>query len=211
MRRGTANPAYPRNTNQTGVHMYKMKTIAAIILGGAALTAAAAPESFTIDNGHTFPSLEVMHFGTSIYRGKFNKTSGKVTLDRAGKSGSVEISIDAASIDMGNARLDEHIKSKDFLDVAQFPTATFKSSSFKFNGDKLSEIPGELTLHGVTKPVTLTMNLFNCYTNPMMKKEVCGGDASVTIKRSEYGVKYGTPGPVGDDVKLQIQVEAVHD
>ncbi len=191
--------------------MYKMKTIAAIVIGGAALTAAAALESFTIDNGHTFPSLEVMHFGTSIYRGKFTKTTGMVTLDRAGKNGSVDITIDAASIDMGNTRLDTHIKSKDFLDVEQFPTATFKASSMKFSGDKVSEIPGELTLHGVTKPVTLTMNMFNCYTNPTMKKEVCGGDASAVIKRSEFGVKYGTPGPVGDDIKLQIQVEAVHD
>ena len=81
----------------------------------------------------------------------------------------------------------------------------------KFDGDKVVEVPGELTLHGVTRPLTLTVNLFNCYTNPMMKREVCGGDASVTIKRTDFGVKYGTPGPVGDDVKLQIQVEAIHD
>lgn len=191
--------------------MYKMKTIAAIVIGGAALTAAAALESFTIDNGHTFPSLEVMHFGTSIYRGKFTRSSGKVTLDRAARTGTVDIQIDPASIDMGFSKLDDHIKTKDFLDVAQFPTVTFKASSMKFSGDKVAEIPGELTLHGVTRPVTLTMKLFNCYTNPMMKREVCGGDASTTIVRSEFGIKYGAPAPVSDEVRLQIQVEAVHD
>lgn len=191
--------------------MFKMKTLAAIILGGVAFAATAAPESFTVDPNHTSPSLEVMHFGTSIYRGKFTKTTGKITLDTAAKTGTVDITIDAASIDMGYGKLNDHIKSKDFLDVAQFPTATFKASSMKFTGDKVAEVPGELTLHGVTKPVTLTMNLFNCYTNKMMKKDVCGGDASATIKRSDFGVSYGAPAPIGDDVKLQIEVEAFKD
>jgi polyisoprenoid-binding protein YceI len=191
--------------------MNRLKTLAAIMLGGATLAATAAPESFSIDPRHTFPSLEVTHFGTSIYRGKFTKSSGKITLDRAAKAGTVDVTIDTGSIDMGFDKLDEHMKTADFLDVAKFPTATFKASSMKFNGDKVVEVPGELTLHGVTKPVTLTMNLFNCYTNPMMKKEVCGGDASVTIKRSEFGIVKYAPMPVSDDVKLQIQVEAIKD
>ena len=194
-----------------GDHKMKIASLLFILLCGMSVTAAAAPESFTIDPDHTFPSLEVMHFGTSIYRGKFTKSSGKVTLDRAAKTGTVDIQIDPASIDMGHEKLNGHMKSKDFFDIAQFPTVTFKATSMKFDGDKVVEVPGELTLHGVTRPVTLTVNLFNCYTNPMMKREVCGGDASVTIKRTDFGVKYGTPGPVGDDVKLQIQVEAIHD
>ena len=186
-------------------------TLAAILVGACPLTAPAAPESFTIDSSHTFPSLEVMHFGTSIYRGKFTRTTGKVTLDRAARTGTVDIQIDPASIDMGHEKLNGHIRSKDFLDVAQFPTVTFTAASMKFNGDKVAEVPGELTLHGVTRPVTLTMTLFNCYTNPMLKREICGGDASATIKRTEFGIKYGAPAPVGDDIRLQIQVEAVHD
>jgi polyisoprenoid-binding protein YceI len=190
--------------------MNRLKTLAAVMLGGAALTVAAAPETFNVDPNHTFPSLEVMHFGTSIYRGKFTKSSGKVVLDRAAKTGTVDITIDAASVDMGNSKLDDHIKTADFLDAAKFPTATFKASSMKFSGDKVVEVPGELTLHGVTKPVTLTMNLFNCYTNPMMKREVCGGDASLTFKRTDFGI--GKPaGPIGEDIKLQIQVEAIHE
>jgi polyisoprenoid-binding protein YceI len=186
----------------------KFKPLAAALLSAAAVTAFAASESYTIDPGHTFPSLEVMHFNTSIYRGKFTKTSGKVTLDKAAKTGTVDIAIDSASIDMGNQKLDEHLKSDAFFDVAKFPTATFKAGSIKFSGDAPAEVPGELTLHGVTKPVTLKFNSFNCYTNPMMKKDVCGGDLGATIKRSDFGIKFGIPN-VGDDVRLQIQVEAV--
>jgi polyisoprenoid-binding protein YceI len=188
----------------------KLKPLAAALLSAAAVTAFAAPESFTIDPGHTFPSLEVMHFNTSIYRGKFTKSSGKVTLDKAAKTGSADIAIDPASIDMGLGKLDEHLKSKDFFDVAQFPAVTYKADKMKFTGDTPTEVEGNLTLHGVTKPVTLTFNRFNCYTNPMLKKEVCGGDLSATIKRSDFGIKYGVPN-VGDDVKLQIQVEAFKD
>jgi polyisoprenoid-binding protein YceI len=188
----------------------KLKPLAAAFLGAAALTAFAAPESYTIDPGHTFPSVEVVHFGTSIYRGKFTKSSGKVTLDKAAKTGSVDIAIDPASVDMGLQKLDDHIKSDSFLDVAKFPTATFKAATIKFSGDTPAEVPGELTLHGVTKPVTLTFNKFNCYANPMMKKDVCGGDLSATIKRSDFGIKFGIPN-VSDDVKLQIQVEAIKD
>lgn len=190
--------------------MNKLKPLAAALLAAAALSAFAAPESYTIDPGHTFPSLEVIHFGTSIYRGKFTKSSGKVTLDKAAKTGSVDIAIDPASVDMGLQKLDDHLKSDSFLDVAKFPTATFKATSIKFNGDVPAEIPGELTLHGVTKPVTLTFNKFNCYANPMMKKDVCGGDLSATIKRSDFGIKFGIPN-VSDEVKLQIQVEAIKD
>ena len=193
------------------IYVNKLKPLAAALLGAAAITAFAAPESFTVDPNHTFPSLEVMHFNTSFYRGKFTRTTGKVTLDKAAKTGTVDIAIDPASIDMGNQKLDDHLKSDSFFDVAKFPTATYKAGSVKFNGDAPAEVPGELTLHGVTKPVTLTFNHFNCYTNAMLKREVCGGDLSATIKRSEFGIKYGAPFPVADDVKLQIEVEAFKD
>jgi polyisoprenoid-binding protein YceI len=187
-----------------------LKPLAAALLGAAALSAFAAPESYTIDPNHTFPSVEVIHFGTSVFRGKFTKNSGKVTLDKAAKTGTVDIAIDPASIDMGVQKLDDHLKSDAFFDVAKFPTATFRAATIKFSGDVPAEVPGELTLHGVTKPVTLTFTKFNCYANPMMKKDVCGGDLSATIKRSDFGIKFGIPN-VSDDVKLQIQVEAIKD
>lgn len=178
---------------------------------GTNLTAVAAAEKFTIDPSHTFPSVAVLHFGTSIYRGKFTKSSGTITLDREKKTGTAEIQIDTASIQMGFPELDTHIKSKDFLDVSQFPVATFKAASMKFSGDRVVEIPGQLTLRGVTKPVTLTMSSFNCYDSPNFKRKVCGGEASATIKRTDFGVMYGAPFPVSDDVQLLIQVEAILD
>ena len=193
--------------------MNKLKPLAALLLGAATLGATAgafAADSYTIDPGHTFPSLEVMHFNTSIYRGKFTKNSGKVTLDRAAKTGSVEIQIDPASIDMGHEKLNGHLRSKDFFNVEQFPTITYKAGSIKFSGDTPALVDGELTLMGVTRPVSLTFNKFNCYTNPMSKREVCGGDLGASFKRSDFGMKYGIPN-VGDEIKLQIQVEAIKD
>lgn len=184
------------------------KTIAVLALSlGTALPAFAAPESYNIDSGHTFPSFEVSHLGFSIHRGRFNKTEGKVTLDLAAKSGSVEVTIDANSIDTGGDKLDKHLRAEDFFNVEKFPTLTFKGSKMKFDGDKPVAIEGDFTLLGVTKPVTLTINNFKCGAHPYNKKAMCGAEVTGTIKRSEFGMKYGVPG-VGDDVKLAIQVEA---
>jgi polyisoprenoid-binding protein YceI len=184
------------------------KTLAVLALSlGAALPAFAAPETYNLDAGHTFPSFEVSHLGFSIHRGRFNKTEGKVVLDTAAKSGSVEVTIDAGSIDTGGDKLDAHLKAEDFFNVAKFPALTFKGSKMKFDGDKPVAIEGDFTLLGVTKPLTLTINNFKCGNHPFNKKAMCGAEVSGTIKRSEFGMKYGVPG-VGDDVKLVIQVEA---
>jgi polyisoprenoid-binding protein YceI len=189
--------------------MKKIAASVALTVGAlaAALPAFAAPENYVIDAGHTFPSFEVNHLGFSTHRGRFNKTEGKITLDTAAKSGSVEITIDANSVDTGGEKLDKHLKAEDFFNVAKFPTLTFKGSKFTFDGDKPVAVEGDFTLLGVTKPVKLTISNFKCGAHPFNKKPLCGAEVTGTIKRSEFGMKYGVPA-VGDDIKLMIQVEA---
>jgi polyisoprenoid-binding protein YceI len=184
------------------------KSLVSVLLAAAVATPAfAAPENYTVDPGHTFPSFEVSHLGFSTHRGRFNKTEGKIVLDTAAKSGSIDITIDANSISTGGEKLETHLKAEDFFNVAKFPTLTFKSSKLKFDGDKLVGADGDFTLLGVTKPVSLTVTNFKCGPHPFNKKPVCGAEVSGTVKRSEFGMKYGLPA-VGDDIKLLIQVEA---
>ncbi len=175
-----------------------------------ALTSSAQMQTYTIDPQHTRPTYEVMHLGYSMQRGRFNKTSGKITLDTAAKKGSADVTIDAASIDSGVPKLDEHLKSEDFFNVAKNPQITFKSNNFTFDGDKVKSATGDLTMNGVTRPVTLTANLFQCAPHPMNKKPQCGGDFTTTVKRSDFGIKYGIPA-VGDEVTLRIPVESIKD
>ena len=179
-----------------------------------ALLVVAAPafaaDTYTIEPNHTYPSFEADHFGgLSVWRGKFTKTSGTITLDRAAKTGTVDITIDASTIDFGHKKMNEHAKGADMFDVAKFPTATYKASSMAFNGDTPAEVNGELTLHGVTKPVKLTINQFKCIQHPMFKREVCGADASASFNRSDFGIGYGTQMGFSPMVKLAIQVEAI--
>lgn len=186
------------------------KQIIAVLFAGIIAAPALAADNYTIEPGHTFPSFEINHLGFSTQRGRFNATKGKVTLDPANKAGSVEINIDASSISTGLAKLEEHLKGEDFFDAKKFPDITFKSNKMNFSGDKLSSVEGELTLHGVTKPVTLNVTSFNCGVHPMTKKNVCGADATTTIKRSEFDIKKYVPA-VGDEVKILIQAEMVKD
>ena len=148
--------------------------------------------------------------GMSTHRGHFEAKEGSVVLDRAAKSGSADITIDMGTLATSVPKLADHLRSEDFFDAAKFPTATFKGNDFKFEGDKLVAVNGDLTLRGVTKPVTLKVEAFNCGNHPMNKKAMCGADASATVKRSEFGVKYGIPA-VSDDVKLSIPIEAYKD
>lgn len=173
-------------------------------------TAFAAPATYNIDPNHTFPSFETDHMGgLSVWRGKFTKTSGKIVYDREAKSGTVEITVDASSIDTGVPKLDEHARSPDLFDVAKFPTATYKGKLAAFNGDVPTEVDGTLTLHGVSKPLTLKINQFKCIQHPMLKKEVCGADASGSFNRFDYGLTYGEKYGFQNFLKLQIQVEGV--
>ena len=170
----------------------------------------AAPVTYNVDPGHTYPSFEADHMGgMSILRGKFTKNSGTVVLDRDAKTGSVDITVDATSIDFGDPKLNEHVKSDLMLDVQKFPTAEYKGKLAKFKDGAPTEVEGDLTLHGVSKPVTLQINQFTCRVNPMLKREVCGADASATINRKDFGVDFGEKTGFKMDMKLQIEIEAI--
>lgn len=170
-------------------------------------TAEAAP--YLVEPTHTSVGFEVSHFGTSTIRARFDRKAGTVEFDRAAKTGRVEIDIDTASINSGVAPFDGHLKGKDFFNAAEHPTAKFVGDRFAFDGDKVSEVSGTLTMAGRTQPVTLKAKNFNCYTNPIFKREVCGGDFEAVIQRSQWGMLYGMPAIAPDDVRLVIQVEAI--
>jgi len=173
------------------------------------LTAAAQANTYLIDPTHTFVNYEVSHFGTSTNRGRFDKKEGTVVFDRAAKTGKVEVMLDLTAVSTGVAAMDKYLQSADFFDTARFPTARFVGDKFVFDGDKVTEVMGNLTLRDKTLPVTLKAANFNCYMNPMFKREVCGGDFETTIKRSQWGVNYGLQFGIPDDVRLEIQIEAI--
>ena len=181
------------------------------VMAALGFTAAAHAESATyaVDPSHTFASWEIAHFATSTNRGRFNKTSGTVTLDKAAKTGSLDVTVDTTSLDTGTAAFTKHISSDEMLNVTAFPTAHLVATKFVFNGDKIAEIDGNLTLMGKTNPIVLKAQNFNCYMSPMVKREVCGGDFDATLVRSQYGVTYGLNYGFPDAMHLVIQVEAV--
>ena len=186
--------------------MFKTLLISSMLVAAGA--AAAEPATFAIDPAHSVVTFETLHLGTSTHRGRFQVKEGSILLDRAAKTGKAEITIDTASISTGVAPLDTHLKSKDFLNVAEHPNAKFVGDKFSFDGDKLTSVAGTLTLLGKTQPLTLTATNFNCYTSPMLKREVCGGDFEATFQRSAFGNSYGVPN-IADNVRLLIQIEAV--
>ncbi|MDH4233949.1 MAG: YceI family protein [Gallionella sp.] len=185
-------------------------SITAIALAGVIAMPAYAAESYTIDPNHTWPMFEVNHLGFSTQRGRFNKSSGKITLDVAAKKGSVDLTIETASIDMGFDKWDEHMKSLDFFNVASFPVMRFTSDKLVFDGDKVVAAEGDFTLLGTTRPITLAVNNFRCAPHPMNRKPTCGADISVTIKRMEFGMAKFIP-LVSDEVKIYSPVEATRD
>jgi polyisoprenoid-binding protein YceI len=184
-----------------------LKRIAASLLALAA-SSAFAVDTYNIDPNHTYPSFEADHAGMSSFLGKFTKTTGKITLDRAAKTGSVDVLIDANSVEFGHAKLNQDVKGDKFFNIGKFPTITYKGNSIKFNGDTPVAIEGELTMLGVTKPVTLTLTRFKCMEHPMLKREWCGANATGQFKRSDFGMDYGVP-RYSPDIKLAIQVEAI--
>ncbi|MEX1167733.1 MAG: YceI family protein [Hydrogenophaga sp.] len=179
---------------------------AAAVLSTAGIAQAA---TYQIDPTHTNVIWEQLHFGTSTNRGSWAKKSGTVEFDRAAKTGKVELVLDMTSVTTGVAPFDGHLKGNDFFAADKFPTATFVSDKFVFNGDKVTEVQGKLTMRGQTHPVTLKAVRFNCFDHPMIKREVCGGDFESTIKRSQWGVNWGLTMGAADDTKLTIQVEAI--
>jgi len=193
------------------------KRIAALALAALPFAAIAAPDSYTLDNYHTFPNFTLDHLGVSTIHGRFNKTAGKLTIDRAAKSGSIDLAVDTASVDTGDGdkgsrprSRDEHLRSADFFNAAEFPKMTYKSTSVAFSGENPTTIDGNLTLLGVTKPLQLTVERFKCNPPQGTGKERCGGNATGKLKRSDFGMKTGIPN-LGDEVTLHIEFEALKD
>lgn len=173
-------------------------------------TALAEPETFSIDNTHTLPRFSYNHFGYSNQLNRFDKTSGKIVLDRQAKTGSVEIVVDTTSVDSGYPLFNQHLQSEDFLDTAKYPTMTFTSDKLSFKGKNLTRVDGILTLKGISKPVVLKVTSFHCMPHPMLQKEACGANATTVVKRSDFNMGKYAP-HVGDDVTITIPVEAIKD
>jgi polyisoprenoid-binding protein YceI len=186
------------------------KTILALMVGATLSLPVAAADSYTIDPRHTFPSFEINHLGFSIQRGRFNRTSGKVMLAPESASGSIQITIDTASISTGLADLEKHLRSEDFLDAERYPLITFTSNKLSFNKDQLVAVDGKLSLHGITKPVHLVVDYFHCGMNMIAMKNICGANAATTIKRSDFGIDKYAPA-LADEVNIVLQVEATKD
>ncbi len=184
------------------------KIITAALFSTLSSAVLAAPEVYVIEPTHSLPRFEYSHLGYSVQLSRFDKISGTITLDRAAKTGSVDVTIDARSVNTGYAVFNEHIQGDELFATAKFPAITYKSSKLNFEGDKLSSVEGELTVKGITKPVTLTVNSFLCMPHPMVKKDACGATATTRIKRSEFNMSKGTP-YVGDEVTLTLPVEAI--
>jgi len=186
-----------------------MKRFALLALAASISTAAfAAPETYVIDSKHSMPRFSYSHFGYSTQLSSFDNASGKITIDRTAKTGSVEVTIDTTSVNTGFSLFNEHIQAEDFLNTAKFPKATFISSKMNFDGDKPSTIDGTLTLKGVSKSVTLTVTSFMCMPHPMLKKDACGANASTVVKRTDFNMGKHAP-YVGDEVTITLPVEAI--
>ncbi|GAB5604412.1 YceI family protein [Sideroxyarcus sp. TK5] len=184
------------------------RTLATLTAAFVSVAAYAAPETYMIEPTHSMPRFEYNHLGYSIQLSRFDKVSGSITLDRAKKTGKVDVTIDAKSVNTGSALFNEHIQAADFFDTEMFPTITYRSSKVEFKGDQPVSVVGELTIKDITKPVTLTINSFHCMPHPMVKKEACGATASAKVKRSDFDMAKNVP-YVGDEVTLTIPVEAI--
>lgn len=190
------------------------RIVTALAIAVLPLTASAQVESYAIDPLHTFPHFELEHLGFAMLRGRFDKTAGKFTIDRTAKTGALEIAIQTASVTTGDSdrdgrprTRDEHLRTPDFFNTAEFPTMTYRSTAVKFAGDNPDTIEGNLTLLGVTKPVALKVERWKCGPDTVRtqgKRFMCGGNATGSFKRTDFGMKFGAPAVVGDEVKLWI-------
>ncbi|WP_367067910.1 YceI family protein [Oryzisolibacter sp. LB2S] len=189
-----------------------MRSTLLTLAAAAALTAGTAlaeSATYAVDPTHTFATFEISHFGASVNRGRFDKKEGSVQLDKAAKTGKVDLTLHINSINTGTAPFDKHLLSNEIFDAAQFPTARFVGDKFTFDGDKVTAVSGNLTIKGKTQPVTFKTNQFACYDSPMLKREVCGGDFETTIDRTAFGVDYGVQYGFPKNVRIVAQIEAI--
>ncbi|QPF71518.1 YceI family protein [Roseateles sp. DAIF2] len=175
------------------------------------LAVSAAPVEYEIDPHHTFPSFEADHMGISVWRGKMNKNSGSVVYDKATGAGRVEIEIDLDGIDFGHPQLNTWARGGDFFDVAKYPKALYQGRiEPETQPGRPRQVLGELSLHGVTRPVNLTLHWIRCVPHPLNnKRELCGADVSGSFQRDEFGLGAGKDYGFKMDVALRIQVEAL--
>jgi polyisoprenoid-binding protein YceI len=190
------------------------RLLCALLACVAPIAAVAAPQTYAMDPLHSFPNFTINHLGMTQIHGRFDRMAGKVVFDPVARTGSLEARIATASVSTGDAKRtdgvrsrDEHLRSADFFNAAEFPEMIYKSTRLNFNGDAVDSIDGTLTLLGVTKPVKLTVSTFKCGPHPFNKKPMCGAYVEGVVKRSDFGMKYGVPG-ISDEVKLAISVEA---
>lgn len=186
-----------------------IKALLALALASAMTGANAAPVKYDIDPDHTYPSFEADHMGISVWRGKFNKTTGTMTLDKEAGEGGVDVTIDLSSVDFGQDQMNEEAVSTSFFDVANHPTATYTGRLSGFKDGAPSRVVGDLTLHGVTRPVELKINTFKCIPHPLHKRELCGADAVATFQRDAFGLDAGKDHGFDMSVTVRIQMEAV--
>jgi polyisoprenoid-binding protein YceI len=190
--------------------MKKSSLFAAGALAAALSLNAMAADTYMLDPTHTAPSFEADHFGgLSVWRGKFKKSSGTVVLDRAAKTGTVDVTIDLSSVDIGNDKLDAELVGDKFFDTAKYPSATYKGTQIRFDGDKPVEVIGSLTMHGVTKPVNLKIESFKCMQHPVLKREVCGTESTATFNRDDFGIDFGKAYGFNMKTTLHIQAEGI--
>ncbi|MGO4394643.1 YceI family protein [Variovorax sp. M-6] len=203
--------------------MKKLLTLAALTTAAALAGAQQAPEvaakpaggpvkgaSYVVDPTHTFVNYEMGHYGTTTNRGRFSTKDGQVKIDPAGTTGKIDITMDISSINTGVDLLNRHLLSKDFFNVAEFPTARFVADQIDFSGDKVTQVNGTLTLMGKSRPVVLKANRFNCYLSPLINRQICGGDFETTVERSQWGISWGLAFGFEDKVRLLVQVEAIN-
>jgi len=203
--------------------MMKLLALAALTTAAALAGAQPAPEaaakpaggpvkgaSYVVDPTHTFVIYEIGHYGTSTNRGRFGIKDGSIRIDPSGSTGKVDITVDVRSVDTGVELLDRHLRSKEFFDVAEYPSARFVAGQIDFGGDKVTQVNGTLTLMGQTRPVLLRAIRFNCYLGPLISRQVCGGDFEATVERSQWGIRWGLAFGFEDKVRLLVQVEAVN-
>lgn len=185
-----------------------MSKLLPVLLMASCCAVAGAAETYSVDGNHTHATFSFQHLGFSTFHGKIPARSGSIVLDRANRTGRAEIVFDLQGVTTGVAKFDEHLRSKDFFEVANNPTATFESNKISFQGDAPAKVEGNLTLKGITKPVTLQVTSFKCAQHPMMKVPACGANATGRIKRSDFGLSYALPA-VPDEIGLLIEVEAM--
>jgi polyisoprenoid-binding protein YceI len=197
------------NESEDAVKRKKIDRGVALVLACLSVPAFAGVDHYDIEPMHTYPSIEFSHMGISVWRGKFDRTTGSITLDREARSGTVDISVDTASVNFGLDEMDKAARSEDWFDVEKYPTATY-TGTIRFDGDTPSAVDGRLTFRGVTQALKLSLNSFKCIEHPFYKKQVCGADAQGELNWAAFGMKHSEYGQ-GDAGRLvlRIQVEAL--